>query len=839
MFSHTTYNYNNFLILNMSGKQSNSNSSKKSNTSEHKAEAKRKKQQFKPVKLRKISKPGKLGVRYKLKDYITQQRIKIGNLKSRVKTRFYDKIIHQEVYIGGKEPKSYCYEKKFWGLYGIFIFYSLILIIAINIPESTWIQFLMFGNPFAFSNTIIAFLLVLSFLFSIDKVRIFIFEEKSALKQFILYVTLIGILYVLFLYIGTSINFLTYLLTLAMIWLILLSSRFYIYSRKFATKIEARFIKKYSIPRRFFAMIIPFFILGVLVVISLFYRSFLVWLSLDIFGAADPSNAVKVYNLQMRQVMPLIYFSLVMTLMFIIFEFVFSRKRAETKRAGTFDNFTFSLIVFFIFFFQILQISIYMMLQDSTIDAFKSTIGATGSAVSYIFIFEFIISMYFLYRIVRKLGRSLGWRIFFFKKDGLILLSLACVFAQTLTRFTLSPDVQISNQIISDVGTFLMADKYIISVLMIFFLGSTLLIYYLKPQETSMFMRLQKETVMEEERSMDRVYKIIRGEYIRRGEAYPIEIIERELIKATQLSKTNIYAVLEELAKKDMDILLTEKKNEFGKPIKMIDFVSVTERFEKKGLAQQKARRYLSERLYETAIEKKSRTSRLSTDNEVDEPSDTFISSLTTHYEKKERDKELRQKKLRSTQIRFTEFDISLKDKIKEIIRKEYIYRIENPEKIEEISIPISEISSQIERRLKINPGEFYLLLEDLSNNDIELSLIDNPEEPEDKKILFLPFLDKGMSYSLANFRPEEYSNFRISIIKNFLKALKTKKEKRILYQLKKEINEQTETQKSWNYLLNTLYKYYPLYTEQIFQVPNTQKLLDQLEKWKRVFNEN
>ena len=66
-------------------------------------------------------------------------------------------------------------------------------------------------------------------------------------------------------------------------------------------------------------------------------------------------------------------------------------------------------------FFQIMQISIYMMLQDPTIDAFQSTIGATGSAVSYVFIFEFIISMYFLYRIVRKLGRSLGWRILFFK----------------------------------------------------------------------------------------------------------------------------------------------------------------------------------------------------------------------------------------------------------------------------------------------------------------------------------------------------------------------------------------------------------------------------------------
>ena len=246
----------------MSDKQSNSNSSKKSNTSEDKAEAKKKREKFKTLRLPKISKLGKLGTKYKAKDFISRQRLKLRALKSKVKTGFYDKILHQEVLVDGQvPPKSYSIEKKFWGLYGIFIFYSLILITAINFPGSNWIQFLMFGNPFAFSNTLVAFLLVLSILFSIDKLRIFIFENRSAIKQLILYSSLIALLYSIFLSIGTVINFMTYLLTLAMIWLILLSSRFYIYSRKFATKIELRFIKKYSIPRRFFALIIPFFIL--------------------------------------------------------------------------------------------------------------------------------------------------------------------------------------------------------------------------------------------------------------------------------------------------------------------------------------------------------------------------------------------------------------------------------------------------------------------------------------------------------------------------------------------------------------------------------------------------
>ncbi|MFX0029218.1 MAG: hypothetical protein ACFE8B_08410, partial [Candidatus Hermodarchaeota archaeon] len=500
----------------------------------------------------KKSKPSKTGIKQKIKDFSSKQKLKLTKFSSKVKSQlsaFYsDRIIHQEVYVDGKEPKSYSFQRKFYGLYGIFIAYSLLLIIAINFPERDWINIMMFGNPFAFSNTIVAFFLVLSFVFSIDKVRIFIFEKKSATKQLILYLGLLTALYILFLYLSysTNLNFMTYLLTLAMIWLILLSSRFYIYSRKFSTKIEARFIKKYSIPRYLLAIIIPFFILGVLVVISLFYRFFLVILSLEIFGDSDPTSAVNVYNLQMRVIMPLIYFSLVMTLVFIIFEFVLTRRRAETKRAGTFDNFTFSLIVLFIFFFQIFQISVFMFLQEDTVTALKATVGATGSAVSYIFIFEFTISMYFLYRIIRKTGRTLGWRILIFKKDGFILLCLACVLAQTLSRFALASQVQ--NQVISDVGVVLMADKYIISVLMIFFLGSTILIYYLKPHETSMFMRLQKETVGEIEKNMDKIYNIIRSEYIRRGEAYPIEIIERELIKATQLSIGNVYNLLEQLA---------------------------------------------------------------------------------------------------------------------------------------------------------------------------------------------------------------------------------------------------------------------------------------------------
>jgi hypothetical protein len=810
----------------MSGKQTSNNS-----------ESKGKKKKVKKIKLPKTSKPGKIGIKRKVKDFTSKQHVKLTRFSSKARNQISEiystKIAHQEVYLKGSEPKSYSFKRRFYGLYVIFIIYSLLLIIDINIPGSFWINILMLGNPFAFSNAIIAFFLVLSFLFSIDKVRIFIFEERTFIKQLLIYSSIIAVLYLLFLYIATDLNFMTYLLTLSMIWLILLSSRFFIYSRKFATKIEARFIKKYSIPRYFFAIIIPFLILGVLVIISLFYRSFLVFLSLDFFAAStDPiavASAVAVYNIEMRSIMPLIYVSLVMTLVFIIFEFVSTRRRAETRRAGTFDNFTFSLIVLFIFFFQIIQISIYLLLQPETVKAFKATLGVSGSAATYIFILEFVISIYFLYRIVKKTGKTLGWRILIFKQDGLIMLFLACVLAQTLTRFSLASEI--SNQGLTDIGKFLMADKYIISVLMIFFLGSTILIYYLKPHETSMFIRLQKETISDEEKSIERIYKIIRSEYIRRGKAFPIEIIERELIKATQLSKGDVNDLLEELARKDMDILITEEKQDLGKPIKMIDFTSVTERFEKKGVAKQKAKKFLSERLFETALKKEKMTSRLLKSTESEATTSSFVSSLSKDYSKKQKDKELFQQKIQGTEISFADQTESLKNQIISIIKKEYIYRIEKPDKNPEFFIPFSEISKKIESGTGVNPGELYLILEDLNKTDLELRLVNNPDDPEDKLITFLPFSDDKMNYALFHFRPIEYSKFRTTVSKNFLKNFKPKRDrKRSIFQLKKGIPDKTESQKSWNTVLNIFHKDYAKYNELISRIPDIQGLLKDLD---------
>ena len=728
------------------------------------------------------------------------------------------KVFVQDLYVEGQEPsKSYFGDRKFFGLYIIFLLYSFLILIGINFP-GPYLDILTFGNPFAFGNALVAFFLALSIVYSNDRIREFIFEKNSLIKQVVLYVGIISWFYFLFLLIyNINTNFISYLLGLSTLWLILLSTRFFMYSRKFATKIEARFITKYSSLRRFIAFIAPYFIVGVLVVIALFFRGLLVYISLDVLGPLAPSEAVGVYILEMRLIMPLIYFSLILTLLFIIFEFVFTRRRAETKRAGLFDNFTFSLIVLFIFFFQVFQLTLFLVLNPATITALKATVGATSTTVWFIFIAEFAFSMYFLYRIIKKLGRTLDWRFLIFKRDGLILLILGCVLAQTLTRFGMqSPSVL--NQSINTLGQFFMADKYIVSIIMIIFLGSTLLFYYLKPHETSMFIRLQKETINQEEKSMDIIYKLIKSEYLRRGEGYPLEILDRELIRATRLSKTNVYYLVEDLANIDMNISLTDIIDKDGRRQKFIDFSSVLEKFDKKAVAQKKAKKYLSDRLYATMTSKKPKKLDLHVSNDNNKASDQFISSLTTDYSKKQKDELSFEQKQKDLSISFTQKEIpnSLKNAILEILKKEYTYRIENQEKYNDFNYSISEIASQIQMETRITPGQLYPILENISEGDIELDLIKNPDESEDKRINFYPIADDNLSYALANFRPEVYQKIRNKIIKSFIKLLKRKKTRAVFSKIRKDIGDKTEEQKAWNSVFKILNTYYPVYVEEV-----------------------
>lgn len=742
-------------------------------------------------------------------------------------------IFNKEIYVKGKEPPKSYYGKKFLGLFGIFLFFSFMIFFNINNPDNIFFQILMFGNPFVLGNALILFYFTLSLLFSVDKIRQFIFEKNTVIKQICIFSGLITGWFFLFLLVDTifQFNYMSFLLILAMIWLILQSSRFYTYSRKFSTKIEAKVVAKYSVFRNFIIFLIPFLILGILVIISWSFRAFIVFLTLDFLGTLNPTGSFEVYLIEMIRVMPLIYISLITTIVFIIIEFILTRKRAETRRAGLFDNFTFAIIVFFIFFYQIYQVTLYIILLPETSNALRGAFGGATNVIGYLFFFEFFISIIFLIRIIRKIGTTLGWRILFFKKDGLIMFFLACVLGQTISRFAVATSTP--NQEIGGLSELLMHDRYLISIIMIIFLGLTILVYYLKPHETSMFMRIQKEIVKEEEKSMETILKILRNEFIRRGEAFPIDLIEKELIKASQLSKGIVYSIIRKIDDKKVDFRVITRQEKEGTERKYAEFTSITEKFQKKGEAAKKARHYLSEQLVETLQKQPGDAMQLQKKIDKEKASDKFIQSLSTNFSKKVISEQEHTESIKEKTVSFTkEHDEFLEDRIIKLIKKEYIYRIENPEQYPEYKFLISEIAPIIELETKVSSGVLYPLLEELNKSNLELNLLDNKENPDDKFINFIPHWDFDIDNYYINFHPEDYSKTVIYYYKKLASCLTQPKYLDILKSISKKIKNENELQESLNSFYDKLIKYYPKFEKELKRVPDKGKLIKLLEKY-------
>jgi len=747
-------------------------------------------------------------------------------------------IFNKEIYVKGKEPPKSYFGKKFYGLFGIFIYFSFMIFFNINNPDNLFFQIMMFGNPLAFGIVLILFYLTLSILFSVDNIREFIFEKNTVIKQMGIFSGLIVGWFFLFLFIDSifHFNYMTFFLILAMIWLILQSSRYYTYSRKFSTKIEARVVSKYSVWRNFIIFLIPFLILGILVIISWFFRAFIVFLTLDILGAGElnPKGAFEVYQIEMIRVMPLVYFSLITTIVFIIIEFILTRKRAETRRAGLFDNFTFAVIVFFIFFYQIYQVTLYTFLLPETSNALKGAFGGASNVIGYLFIFEFFISMIFLIRIIRKIGGTLGWRFLFFKKDGLIMFFLACVLGQTISRFTVATSAP--NQEIGGFSELLMHDRFLISIIMILFLGLTILVYYLKPHETSMFIRIQKEIVKEEEKSMETILKILRNEFIRRGEVFPIDLIEIELIKASQLSKGIVYSIIRKIDDKTVDFRVLTRQEKGGTERKYAEFTSITEKFQKKGEATKKARHYLTEQLVESLQKQPGNAIQLQKKIDKEKASDKFIQSLTTDFTKKVMSEQEYTESIKGRTVSFIqERNEFIEDRIINLIKKEYIYRIENTEQYPEYKLLISEMAPLIEQETKVSSGILYPLLEELTKSNLELNLLDNKENPADKIITFVPYWDFDIDYHLKNFYPQKYSKIIILYYKKLISCLEQQNHLDVLKSISKNFKKENDLQESLNSLYNKLIKYYPKFEKELKRVPDDKKLIKQLEKYATV----
>jgi hypothetical protein len=275
-----------------------------------------------------------------------------------------------------------------------------------------------------------------------------------------------------------------------------------------------------------------------------------------------------------------------------------------------------------------------------------------------------------------------------------------------------------------------------------------------------------------------------------------------------------------------VDVSVSRKRDKSGNVVQMVDFLSVTEQFEKKGIAEEKAKRFLSRKLIETTSAKAKKALRITKPLEKDKASDQFIASLATNYTKKQKEQEIREEKARKD-ISFADKKLPdyLKNQILEILKKEYLYRIENLESYPDFHYPISHIVNQIAMATRISIGEIYPILEKLSKSDLELTLIRNPDEPEDKRIKFFSIADDEISYALANFRPEEFSEIRIRVIKKLVPLLKQKTTSTVLASIKRKIPNQSESQKAWRSLLDILNTYYPAFTKELLTLPDIKKL--------------
>ncbi|MGV9174086.1 MAG: hypothetical protein ACOC35_16175, partial [Promethearchaeia archaeon] len=161
---------------------------------------------------------------------------------------------------------------------------------------------------------------------------------------------------------------------------------------------------------------------------------------------------------------------------------------------------------------------------------------------------------------------------------------------------------------------------------------------------------------------------------------------------------------------------------------------------------------------------------------------------------------------------------------------------IENREDYEKIYLPISEVASDIQLKMNINPGQLYRLLEELSENDIELTLLKNKNAPEDKKIAFFPISDDHLCYYLENFRPKLYYKIRREVQRIFNRRIHQTRTNSVISNLKTPIKEDSETAELWKEFLLRIFNYYPSYEKQLKSKRNRMKIIKALEKYGDLF---
>ncbi len=496
----------------------------------------------------------------------------------------------------------------------LFLVMNFLLINFIRSESSNGImqtisQIITFNKPFQMAVAFSFMFFEYGMILSNEKAKRFIYETKTWQKQLLIIPTLLLINFLIVDYsMSKGIDFSYFLAIFAALWLIIQSIRLYGASRSFATSIETKWVNVYSPVRYVAAIITPWFLVILLTALSWGYRYFLVLGALDLLGPSVPFEAFEVYKILMKIVMPFVYISLIIIFSLILLETILTNKGniANTKRAGVFDNLTFSLITFVMFIYLLFQISLFLVLNPRTVYAVKMFMGNNTGTGLFVFL-EFAISMVFLFRIIAKLGEQYPHGVLFFNQEGSLMFFLGLVFCQTASRVSLYFNENLQETIISVIISY---NHLVIPMLIILVLGVTIVLYYFKPRSVSIFMRSARDSIEEGDKSADTVLKFLRREFIRRGKSFLLSEIEQPLKEASGLPKELYLEILFNLKKRNVDLQIKKVENN-GVNDYEIDFIALTENFgkESREKAQSYLRKKFSERILDDSTKKQKKTS--------------------------------------------------------------------------------------------------------------------------------------------------------------------------------------------------------------------------------------
>ncbi|MHA1519255.1 MAG: hypothetical protein ACTSRK_03640 [Promethearchaeota archaeon] len=680
--------------------------------------------------------------------------------------------------LSGEKP-SYLGKKMIFILL-IFLIFSFTLFTEMNTAlfEDTFLltalTFFTFDQPYIFGIAVSFTFIELSIINCNDKIHEWFFGKLYLLKQIIIIGGLMVGNFYLALYLNDRFDLYSGLLILAMFWLIFQSVRIFNGAQTGATKSEAKISERYSPFLYFIAIITPFIILGVLTFLAWLFRALIVVFTLDYIGHPDIQQtdiALEIYGKEMGIIMPMIYTGLFFIFVLMIAQMILSRKRGATKRAGAYDNFSFGLIAFVMFLYSIYNMALYLFMDETFLQGFNTLLGSESHGNTAFFI-EYLITIFFLLWIVLDLHNQFEKGILFFTKDGLIMFLLGTIIAQTTARLGIASGIADVGSTLANVIKY---DYMVLPWVILLFLGFTIIIYWIKPQEMSMFLHMSKSAVKEEDRGMENILRFLKREFIRRGEMYEItKDIIFSLRKITAYPTGTIWSLIYRLHRQYIDVHLREDKDDQGKKRVYFDFLPITQRYQKSKAADKRAQAYLQNYFAQSLMKKPSKKifltkKKLSSSKQTD----VFIQSLSFNYAKKVRDeKNIKDQGITKSEEYFQdewinrEMDHETKNLVYEIVKKEYIRRmtriVDYPN---EFRFRISDIATTIEVATGVPVGRVFALLHSLAaenwNFQLSADFVD-VDHPDDRLVEFLPIDDWEVYDILREYRPRSLREIHV-----------------------------------------------------------------------------